>query len=378
MSDANVQIREVTGRDLDDLVRLEGQAFRTDRLSRRRLRHWIASDKRAFLVATVDGVLAGYILVIYHAGTRLARLYSIATDARFRGRGIARRLVETGERAASDSGRFIMRLEVASDNHVALRLYQSLGYLSFGSYQDYYDDHGDAIRMQKRIHQYRELARHADLPWIRQTTRFTCGPAALMMAMRGISAGYVPSLHDELQIWREATTIFMTSGHGGSHPIGLALAARRRGFEVELWINQREPLFVDSVRDPNKKRVISMVHEDFLQQVGEQGIDLHYEDVGQDSLTRALDAGAIPLVLISTWRMDGKKAPHWVTVSGYDRDCLYVHDPDPDLDSQTPLDCQYLPIARDDFARMSCFGQSRLRTGFIVSAPGRRKSISRS
>jgi ribosomal protein S18 acetylase RimI-like enzyme/predicted double-glycine peptidase len=367
MKDLPVQLREVENDDLEALLSLEKAAFDTDRLSRRSFRHWISGGKRAFLVAIVDGTLAGYILVIYHRGTRLARLYSIATDPRFRGRGIARHLIEAGERAASDSGRFIMRLEVATDNKAAIALYESLGYLTFGSYRDYYDDHGDAARMQKRIHQYRVLEKHADVPWIRQTTAFTCGPAALMMAMRGINADYTPSLHDELQIWREATTIFMTSGHGGCHPLGLALAARQRGFRADTWINQRQPLFVNSVRDTNKKRVIAMVHEDYLQQAEKQDIGIHYGDVSQVTLTQALDNGAIPIVLISTWRLDGKKAPHWVTVSGYDSECLYVHDPDPEENSQTPLDCQYLPIAREDFARISCFGQNRLRTAVIVS-----------
>ena len=367
MKDAPVQLREAGNDDLEALLGLEKAAFDSDRLSRRSFRHWISSGKRAFLVATVEGMLAGYILVIYHRGTRLARLYSIATDPRFRGCGIARRLIEAGERAASDSGRFIMRLEVATGNKAATALYESLGYLTFGSYRDYYDDHGDAARMQKRIHQYRVLEMHADVPWIRQTTAFTCGPAALMMAMRAINADYTPSLHEELQIWREATTIFMTSGHGGCHPLGLALAARQRGFKADTWINQHQPLFIHSVRDTNKKRVIAMVHEDYLQQTEKQGIGIHYADVAQETLTQALDNGAIPIVLISTWRLDGKKAPHWVTVSGYDGECLYVHDPDPEEICQTPLDGQYLPIARHDFARISCFGQSRLRTAVIVS-----------
>jgi ribosomal protein S18 acetylase RimI-like enzyme len=367
MTARRIELRDVRASDLDDLLRLEQLAFPTDRLSRRSFRHWISSEKRAFLVATVDGTLAGYILVIYHAGTRLARLYSIATDPRFRGLGIAKELIGAGERTASDSGRFIMRLEVASDNLAAISLYQSLGYQTFGSYVDYYDDHGDATRMQKRIHHYRVLEKHADIPWIRQTTAFTCGPAALMMAMRGISGDYTPSQHEELQIWREATTIFMTSGHGGCHPLGLALAARQRGFSAETWINLQQPLFVDGVRSANKKRVIGMVHEDFLQQARRQHIRLRYGDITQQHLIRALDRGAIPLVLISTWRLDGRKAPHWVTVSGYDNECLYVHDPDPEENSQTPLDCQYLPIAREDFARISCFGRDRLRTAVLVS-----------
>ena len=367
MTDNGLELRVVRADDLDALVTLEEAAFSTDRLSRRSFRHWIASTSRAFLVADVDGVLAGYILVIYHTGTRLARLYSIATDRNFRGRGIARRLIEAGEQAASESGRFIMRLEVGAENRGAIRLYDSLGYTPFGVYRDYYDDHSDAIRMQKRIHQYRVRERHVEMPWIRQSTPFTCGPAALMMAMSGVSKDYIPSRHEELQIWREATTIFMTSGHGGCHPLGLALAARQRGFSAEVWINTRKTLFVDGVRNANKKRVIELVHKDYLEQAKASGIRIHYSDIRQDRLISALNHNAIPLVMISTWRLEGKKAPHWVTVSGYDKQCLYVHDPDPEEISQGALDCQYLPIAREDFARISIFGQQRLRTALIVS-----------
>ena len=367
MTDNEVRLREVRMDDLDALVTLENAAFSTDRLSRRSFRHWITSTSRAFLVATINHTLAGYILVIYHTGTRLARLYSIATAPEYRGRGIARRLIEAGEQAASDSERFIMRLEVGADNRAAIRLYESLGYTRFGIYRDYYNDHSDALRMQKRIHQYRVRERHVEMPWIRQNTPFTCGPAALMMAMSGVSKQYVPSRHEELQIWREATTIFMTSGHGGCHPLGLALAAQQRGFKAEVWINTRKPLFVDGVRDAGKKRIIELVHDDYLEQAKATGIRIHYSDIKQDRLISALDHNAVPLVMISTWRLDGRKAPHWVTVSGYDSECLYVHDPDPEETSQGALDCQYLPIAREDFAGISIFGQQRLRTALIVS-----------
>jgi predicted double-glycine peptidase len=260
-----------------------------------------------------------------------------------------------------------MRLEVGSDNSTAIRLYESLGYTSFGIYHDYYDDHKDAIRMQKRIHQYRVREQWVEMPWIRQSTRFTCGPAALMMAMSGISKHYVPSQHEELQIWREATTIFMTSGHGGCHPLGLALAAQQRGFSAEVWINTRKPLFVDGVRDAGKKQIIELVHKDYLEQAKASGIRIHYAEIKQDNLINALKHNAVPLMMISTWRLEGKKAPHWVTISGYDSQCLYVHDPDPEEISQSALDCQYLPIAREDFARISVFGQQRLRTAVIVS-----------
>ncbi len=363
----DISLHEAVGSDLDALLALEEQAFSTDRLSRRSFRHWIAHSNRAFIVAKAGEQLAGYILIIYHAGTRLARLYSIATDERFRGRGIARRLILAGEQSAAASGRFFMRLEVGSGNKAAVRLYESLGYLHFGIFRDYYEDHTDALRMQKLIRHYGADAQTVAIPWIRQNTPFTCGPAALMMAMSGCSPAYKPSLHEELQIWREATTIFMTSGHGGCHPLGLALAARMRGFEAEVWINQRQPLFVDSVRGPAKKNIIEMVHKDFMARAKEEKLRINYRDISQDQLVSALQRNAIPIVLISTWRLEGKKAPHWVTISGQDRECLYLHDPDPDEGSQVALDCQYLPIAREDFASMSCFGRQRLRTAVIIS-----------
>lgn len=363
----SLAIREVATADLDALLALEQQSFETDRLSRRSLRRWIASRDRAFLVATLNEQLVGYILVIYHRGTRLARLYSIAIDKSRRGQGFARQLIAAGEQAASDSGRFFLRLEVAMDNTAAIGLYESLGYLRFGIYRDYYDNHSDAIRMQKRIRHYQGQPQHVNLTWIRQTTPFTCGPAALMMAMRAIRSDYTPSLHEEIQIWREATTIFMTSGHGGCHPVGLALAARQRGFDTEVWISQEGPLFIDSVRDENKKRIIELVHNDFMEQAQQQQVPVHINNITQDILVAAIDRGKIPIILISTYRLDGKKAPHWVAVSGYDKDCLYVHDPDPDETSQSALDCQYLPIAREDFERISLFGQSRLRTALLVS-----------
>ena len=362
-----IMLRDVIEDDLESLLALEERCFVTDRLSRRSFRHWINTDNRAFIVATLDGHLAGYVLVIYHAGTRLARLYSLATDTQFRGRGIASQLIAASEQAASTSGRFFMRLEVGSENHAAIRLYESLGYQRFGVYEDYYEDHSDALRMQKRIRHYRVHEQHVDIPWIRQNTRFTCGPAALMMAMRGITDDYMPSEHEELQIWREATTIFMTSGHGGCHPLGLALAARQRGFQAEVWMNQRRPLFVDGVRDPGKKRIIEMVHKDYLQQAKQQDIRIHYSEIRQEQLVHALEHHAIPLVLISTWSLEGKKSPHWVTVSGFDSECLYVHDPDPEEIRQSALDVQYQPIAREDFSRISVFGQQRLRTAVIIS-----------
>ncbi len=352
--------------DLDALVSLEKISFASDRLSRRSFRHWIGTDHRCLLLAEIDGSLAAYILIIYHPGTRLARIYSLAVAPNLRGQGIAQALIHAGEQAARDDGRLYLRLEVNVDNTPAIKLYEKLGYRKFGLYEDYYEDHTDALRYQKRIRSYKDRPQHRSVHWLRQTTPFTCGPAALMMAMHSLNNGYQPSRQEEIDLWREATTIFMTSGHGGCHPVGLALAAKRRGFSVEVWINQTGPLFIDSVRNDEKKEIIELVDSGFKNEAARHNISIFYSNISQADLTAAFESGAIPLILISTFAMDRKKAPHWVVMSGFDNDCLYMHDSDPDDSRQSELDCQFVPIAREDFERMSCFGKSRLRTAVIV------------
>jgi hypothetical protein len=124
-------------------------------------------------------------------------------------------------------------------------------------------------------------------------------------------------------------------------------------------------LFLDSVRDENKKRVIETVHRHFEDEAKHQAVPVHYQELTAERLDQALQDGEVAIVLISTWRLDGRKAPHWVVVSGADRECFYIHDPDP-ADDQVPLDCQHVPISRDRFEQMTRYGQSRLRTAVIV------------
>jgi len=305
----SILIRPALLADLDQLVALEKTCFDTDQLSRRSFKHWITAEHRALLVAEQEKVISGYVLIIYHPGTRLARVYSLAVAPAQRGTGVAKLLMTAGEQAASDAGRLYLRLEVSVDNTPAIKLYQTLGYQKFGIYRDYYEDHKDALRYQKRIRRYRDTLQHRSVHWLRQTTPFTCGPASLMMAMHGLNRAYQPSQEEEINLWREATTIFMTSGHGGCHPIGLALAAKRRQFTVEVWVNQTGTLFIDGVRSEEKKQVVELVDNCFKREAQEQGIKIHYANISQNDLISAFKSGAIPLILISTFQMDRKKSP---------------------------------------------------------------------
>jgi len=362
-------LREVRREDLDALLALEDICFSSDRLSRRRFKFWIKAEHRVFLVAEIDGVLVGYGLVLLHKGTRGARLYSLAVHPSARGHQLGRQLLEAMEKAARKAGWFYMRLEVGKNNAAAIRLYEAMGYEVFGEYHHYYEDESDALRMHKALRNTVANSTQRKIPWIRQTTNFTCGPASLLMAMCGLDSELLVSREDEFDIWREATTIFMTSGHGGTHPIGLALAAKRRGFKAQVIVNSAEPLFIDGVRIEEKRKVMALVDAQFRRQAQAEGVPIHLQELTQELIAEHFERGACVLTLVSVYRLEGRKAPHWVCVTGQDEHCLYVHDPDPIAERQDPFDCQHIPIARADFAKMSAFGSSRLRCAVVLDPP---------
>lgn len=361
------EIRPAGLADLDELLRLEELCFRTDRMSRRSFRHALTRANAVCLVADRGARLAGYALVYFHTGTSLARLYSIAVDPAFRGRGIGESLLERAEAAAAEHGSVTMRLEIRRDNRAGLKLYERMGYRQFGTYADYYEDHMDALRMEKSLvaHLKPHLAR---VPYYEQTLEFTCGPAALIMAMHALEPGEAVDRKLELRLWRESTTIYMAAGHGGCGPYGLALAAWRRGFAVEVFVKDESALFVDSVRSEDKKEVIRLVQEDFLDEIAASGVRVHYDAPGVDALQAHFEAGAIPVVLISSYRIYREKFPHWVVVTGFDERFIYVHDPYVDYEKKKArAECMNMPILRSDFERMSRYGKSGQRAVLILS-----------
>jgi ribosomal protein S18 acetylase RimI-like enzyme len=360
-------IRRATLNDLDALVALENRSFDIDRLSRRSFRHLLTKANAITLVNEVDMVLAGYATVLFNIGTSLARLYSIAVDTGFRGQGVGKRLVKASEHAALDGDCVVLRLEVRSDNSASLALFRHLGYRQFGHYDDYYEDHMDALRFEKELVPHLDPDR-ARVPFYSQTLEFTCGPAALMMAMRALDPAIEYERALEIEIWRESTTVFMTAGHGGCGPHGLALAAHERGFGVEMFLTEEGALFIDSVRSAEKKEVMTLVQEGFERRVAEYGIPVHYRRLGMIEMRDYFEQGAIPVVLISSYRIYREKFPHWVVVSGFDERYVYVHDPFIDEEKgKTATDCINMPILQKDFDRMARYGKSGLRASLVLS-----------
>lgn len=361
--------RTATLEDIDALVALEQQCFDDDRISRRQFRHMLTRANAAVLLEERAGQIVGDVVVLFSRATSVARLYSLAVAADMRGQGVAKSLMHAAEQVAWSKHRAYMRLEVRKDNTAAISLYERHGYRRFGEWLDYYDDHAAAWRYEKSLSP--EL--HPSLrqvAWYEQSLEFTCGPAALIMAMATLDPAVVPSRKLELRLWREATTVFMTSGHGGCAPYGLALAAARRNFRVRAYVSDKGVHLVDSVRSEDKKEVMRLVQEDMREQLRALSVPVLHRAISIDKMEAEFTAGAIPLVLISSWQIYGERFPHWVVVTGFDESFVYVNDPYVDYEAgETSLDSIYMPIARERFAAMTRYGRVKLQAVVLLSAP---------
>lgn len=363
-----LSIHPATTEDLDALVQIERQCFTTDRLSRRSFQRLIRQGHASLLICRQDDRPAGYALVLYRNGTHLARLYSLAVLPELRGRGIAQHLIRDAERTASEQLCIFMRLEVSVGNAAAIALYRREGYHPIGTIEAYYEDGTDALKMEKPIRRHRAIKPESRTAYYEQTTPFTCGPASLMMGMHRLDPDYRMTRREELKIWRESTTIFMTAGHGGCSPQGLALSAWRRGYAVTLYCNETGIPFIDSVRDPDKKQVIALVHEEFVEELQETDVRVHNREMTPEQLQQHLSRGDVLISLISTWRLNRNKAPHWVMVTAADERFVYLSDPDNDRDDwQSETEYIDVPIEVGEFLAMAAFGRSRLKTTLALS-----------
>ena len=356
------EIRPARQSDVDGLVAIENRQFETDRISRRSFRQLIDRDTARIIVAEVDGKLKGYSLVLFRTGTGVARLYSIAAIP---GDGIGRALLTAAEEVAFENDRLLLRLEVREDNRRAIDLYEKNGYRRIGREEGYYEDGMAALRYEKLLRGVNPP--RTSVPYFPQSVDFTCGPCCLMMALAHFQPGFLPDQINEIRLWREATTVFMMSGPGGCEPFGMAVAAWERGLSAEIIVTHHGALFLQSVRSPEKRRVMELAQADFRARADAYGIPVEYRAFILDDIRRAIAGGRLVIVLVSGYLMFGQKVPHWVLVVGDSGDHFVVHDPwVEDERGEAKIDAAAIPVPHQVFYGMAQFG--RMRAAVILGA----------
>jgi hypothetical protein len=183
---------------------------------------------------------------------------------------------------------------------------------------------------------------------------------------------------EELQIWREATTIFMgpKGGHGGCSALGLALALDRRGFKAEVHVSHRGVLLGRRTRSAVRSEVMRVMQARDLAEAKARDIAVCYDRLSPADLEAATREGAVAIVLCSTRLLHGDNVPHWIVVTRFLGEDVYVNDPWVALDrGKSARDMTDIRLSRRDFDHMTSYGQARERAVVLVrKANGNRRT----
>lgn len=364
--DLDIRVRAAGSGDLGALLTLEGRAFTHDQLSRRSFRRFLSSPNAETLIVEQAGEFSGYALVLFRPGAVVARLYSIAVVPEVAGRGLGSRLLGAAEEAAVKRGCALMRLEVRADNARAISRYTKSDYRQFGRHSGYYEDRADALRFEKRLTPRLNTLANAP-PYFHQTTDFTCGPTCVLMALAWANRHFRPGPGLEFKLWREATTIFMTSGPGGCEPYGLAVTLKKHGLSPEIYVNQQGPYFLETVQSEDKRRVMRVTQAEFRQEADDLEINTHLKPLDESALIEAFDTGAVAIVLVSGYHMVRKGVPHWVFAFGHEAGYILLHDPFARHDEHgQPSGPETYAVPAAEFERMTRFGRKNLRAAVLI------------
>lgn len=145
-------LRRAEAGDADALSALEAACFPPDLygehvLSRRQFSHLIRRANALLIVHEKNAQLSGYVLLLLHRRSRIARLYSIAVSPDLQGQGLGSLLLETAERICLRMACSRLALEIRADNKAALQRYTRLGYKIERIVENYFPGQAAAIKL---------------------------------------------------------------------------------------------------------------------------------------------------------------------------------------------------------------------------------------
>jgi ribosomal protein S18 acetylase RimI-like enzyme len=154
MSDPDVRL--TIADDFERIVQLERACFKGPlAYSRRQLQYLVFNANSTVLVEEADGIIRGFIIVLYRSGTTVAGIETVNVDPSFRNQGVGTRLLAKAEEDIRGNGVRRIRLEVSTANKPAIDLYERAGFKKTGLLEDYYafshNGSRDAIRMIKEL-----------------------------------------------------------------------------------------------------------------------------------------------------------------------------------------------------------------------------------
>ena len=183
-----------------------------------------------------------------------------------------------------------------------------------------------------------------EVPHYPQTEEFTSSAACAMMVLKYLNHNFKLTKEQEYSIWQEAVN--GSVWHGSKYGIAYALA--KRGARVRITSNTKDEGY------DRKLAVYENVNLDTLtasfNEIKGKAMSLdveeeHSSNISVNAIKKALSNNQVPIVLIDANAINPylESSPHWVVVTGYDKDAFYINDPY--SDSTMTLDAEAFKAA---------------------------------
>jgi ribosomal-protein-alanine N-acetyltransferase len=155
MSD-EIVLRDYRTTDLDAMFQLDQECFSAEfRFDRESIQMFAEEQDAVVCVAEKIGVeIVGFVIVHMERAAKGGHGYVVTldVDSKYRGRGIARSLMEQAEARIAAVGALSMELHVFTRNEGAIRFYERLGYERIAVRLSFYGKAGlDAFVYRKKL-----------------------------------------------------------------------------------------------------------------------------------------------------------------------------------------------------------------------------------
>jgi hypothetical protein len=205
---------------------------------------------------------------------------------------------------------------------------------------------------------------HRPVPYYRQTTEYSCGPVALLMAESARSG--VPITRDqELKLWRRS------AHQPGAGPIALGVYADLALHRPEVFISTDEVILGEHLLKPWEQEVRALFDGEDERSAGELGIPIVHRLFTLDELASAVEADAGVLLLIDEVYFHAETGSHWILAHAHRDGVFLVSDPWIDAENgDSWVDASDLPVAAADLEKIVWWGDPAFRALVVLRPEG--------
>lgn len=218
--------------------------------------------------------------------------------------------------------------------------------------------------------QWTGSAQPAVVPYMRQTTDFTCGPSALLMALSYFGRHPSPDRSTEIGLWREATTV------GGCDPYGMAVAATRHGLDVELTVTGDAFFLLEGLESEAERELRRFIQAEFRDQAAVAGVKVTEKQFDAAHVRDIISSGRLAILLVDQLLLHEEACPHWIVVHSFVDGRFVIHDPWTEAAAgESWLDAYDMPISPGDLERIARYGDPA--HGAVLAVAPSRQAVAR-